>query len=140
MPRLARELGRQRLERHRAAEPGVRRQVNTSHSAASELAQHRVRAQDLAWLERVLLGEQLRRRLGYGLSQKLARPGMVIEKRPDLFADHRIIRGNLVEPAADISRIALDRRFEEIARAPTLFGGHVLASAAMIEREAEIIG
>ncbi len=67
--RIARELGRERLQRNSASKPAVGGQIHAAHAASTELANDGIGAQNRARLQRVLLFQQMRRRFDHGCAR-----------------------------------------------------------------------
>ena len=126
MARLARELRRQRLQRHRPAEPCVRCEIHAAHSTPANLAEDGVGPQHRARLNGVIVFEQVRGSLGDWLREKGSRPGVVFEQRTDFGADDGIVRRLFLEPVEHVGRLVLECGFEQVPRASALLGSHYL--------------
>jgi hypothetical protein len=122
--RLADQMRRQRLERDRPAEARIGGEIDTPHSAPSELADDRVRADSRAGRERFVVGQEIGRLLDDRLREKGAGARMMIEKRQHLGAHCRIIRRFLRDPRGHARRIVVDRRLEQIADPASLLRRH----------------
>lgn len=70
MLRLTRQMGRQHLQRDRAPQARVRRQVDAAHPASTDLPDDRVCPEDQAGLERPFLFQQVRCSFGEWLGEK----------------------------------------------------------------------
>ena len=72
LPWIAEQMGSQDFQRHLAAQPRVRREIDATHAATSELANDRVTADRGSRRQRLLVDEELRRELIDSQLQKLA--------------------------------------------------------------------
>ena len=70
--RIADKMGRERLQRDGPAEPRVGREIHASHAAAAQLPDNRVRADDRARRQRLIVCHQLGKPFGNRLGQKRA--------------------------------------------------------------------
>ena len=123
LSRIADQMRRDGLQRDGAAEPLVACEIHASHAAATELADDRVRPRLRARRERIV-EQEIRRGIRDGVREKRAGAGMMIEQGDDLVADYRIVGRFARDPRRDAGRIAIDRRFEQIADAALLISRH----------------
>jgi hypothetical protein len=74
----------------------------------------------------VFVFQQVRCSFCNRLSEKRSCARVVLEKRADFSADHRIIWRGLFEPPHEVRRLMLECRLEQVAGAPMLFWSHRL--------------
>ena len=99
-----------------------------------ELADDRVRADHRAGRQRTSSASRSGTRSRTG-SEKCARHADVFEQRQHFVADGRIVGRFAVEPGRGArSAVPVERRLEQIADAPPLFGGHVRRSGELAKQ------
>ena len=89
--RIARQMGRQRFERHLTPEARVRREIHPSHAAAAQLPDNRVGAQGRSGHQDGVVGQKLGNALDDRLAQESARAFVMIEQREDFVTDGGIV-------------------------------------------------